>query len=124
VTRTREPIQLILAVTSVAAAPQGIDQTLELGFGYFLDCCQFPKLGLSCLHKFFVLDDHPHASLDKLPDGSHLAFRFGFGLSLVDLVPFHSGFEPFGSGFSLGLESGLLLQDEFNSFLYVHTIQI
>ena len=84
---------------------------LELGFGYFLDCCQFPKLVLSCLHKFFVLDGHPHASLDKLPDGGHLSFSFGSGLSLFGLLPFGPS-----------LESGLLLQDEPDSLLNVHTI--
>ena len=98
-------------MTSIAAAPQGLDQALQLDLGYSLGSCQFPKLGLGCLDKFFVLDDHTHASLDKLPDGGHLAFGFGFGLSLP------------GFGLSLScLGFGLLLQDELNGPLNVHTI--
>ena len=78
-------MQLILAVTSVAAAPHSIDQALQLGFGYFLGCSQFlvpcsklPQFSLRRLNKFFILDEHPH--------------------------------------------TGLLLQDELDSLLYVHTI--
>ena len=79
-------------VASVAAAPQCIDQALQLGLGYSLGSCQFPKLGLGCLDKFFVLDDHTHASLDKLPDGGHLPFGFGLGLSLFGFGLSVSGF--------------------------------
>lgn len=95
----------VLAMIPVAAAPQRIDQALQLDFSDLLRLSQF-------LDEFFVPNNHAHPGLDELSYGGHLDLSLGLRPFDLDLLFTHGGHLHFGIG--------LLPEDELYGPFDIH----